>query len=246
VGALTLRFRSLLIGIVCLLLSAGLVFAGGGFSFSNGSGGRDRAAEAPLQTVDDSDGDDSEAAPAVNDGDEDADNHGDLVSQAAQMATPVAAEGAEGFKNHGAFVSCVAKLAYGKKGVEAPADFDLAKLTPADCDGDDEEEAVPNDPVVEDAWANHGDLVSEAAQMATLPAGFDTRGAFVSCVAKMAYGKKGSEAPVGFTLAGLTPLACEQAEEDATASADDGPGKSDQAKGKGHGKDKGKGHGRGG
>jgi hypothetical protein len=136
VGALALRFRGLLIGVVCLLLSAGLVFAGGGFSFGAGSGGLDRAAEGPGQTVDDgddADGDDGDTAPAVHDGDEDADNHGDLVSQAAQMATPVAAEGAEGFKNHGAFVSCVAKMSYGKKGSEAPADFVLADLTPDDC-----------------------------------------------------------------------------------------------------------------
>jgi hypothetical protein len=248
VPALALRFRSLLIGIVCLLLSAGLVFAGGGFTFGAGSGGLDRAAEGPGQTVDDDD-DDSEAAPAVENGDEDAwDNHGDLVSEAAQMDTPVAAEGTEGFKNHGAFVSCVAKLAYGKKGVEAPADFVLAELTPEDCDGDDEEEVVTDDPVVEDAWDNHGDLVSEAAQMDTPVAaegteGFKNHGAFVSCVAKMSYGKKGSEAPADFVLAELTPEDCEQAEEDATATADEDSEK--PGKGKGHGKGKGKGHGRG-
>jgi hypothetical protein len=74
--------------------------------------------------------------------------------------------------------------------------------------------------------------------MATLPEGFDNRGAFVSCVAKMAYGKKGVEAPADFTLAGLTTEDCDQAEEDAEATADDGPGKSDHAKGKGHGKGK--------
>ena len=232
--ALALRFRSLLIGIACLLLSAGLVFAGGGF-----------------ELLGDNDGATGGSAPAVTengDGEDAWGNHGDLVSEAAQMDTPVAADGTEGFKNHGAFVSCVAKLAYGKKSVEAPADFDLAKLTPEDCDGDNEEEVVTDDPVVEDAWANHGDLVSEAAQMATPVAaegteGFKNHGAFVSCVAKLAYGKKGSEAPAGFTLAGLTPEACEQAEEDATAGADDGPGKSAKAKAKGHGKGKGRGRG---
>ena len=233
-GALALKFRSLLIGIVCLLLSAGLVVAGGGF-----------------ELLGDSDGATGGSAPAVTEnGDgEDADNHGDLVSQAAEMATPEPAEGAEGFKNHGAFVSCVAKLAYGKKGVEAPADFDLATLTPEDCDGDDEDEVVTDDPVVEDVWDNHGDLVSDAAQMETPVAaagaeGFKNHGAFVSCVAKMAYGKKGSEAPADFVLANLTPDDCDGDDEaDAEATTDDGPGKSDQAKAKGHGK--GKGHGRG-
>jgi hypothetical protein len=210
-----------------------------------------------LEFLGDSDGATGGSAPAVTesgDGD-DTDNHGDLVSQAAQMDTPEPAEGAEGFKNHGAFVSCVAKLAYGKKGVEAPADFDLAKLTPDDCDSDDEDEvATEEDPAVtenEDEWDNHGDLVSEAAQMDTPVAaegaeGFKNHGAFVSCVAKLSYGKKGSEAPADFVLAELTPGDCDQAEDDAAASADDGPGKSDQAKGKGHGKSHGNGHSRGG
>jgi hypothetical protein len=257
VGALALRFRGLLIGVVCLLLSAGLVFAGGGFSFGAGSGGLDRAAEGPGQTVDDgddADGDDGDTAPAVHDGDEDADNHGDLVSQAAQMATPVAAEGAEGFKNHGAFVSCVARKLYLDHDADPAVEIVLAELTPDDCDGDDEDEVATDeveteDPAVtenEDEWDNHGDLVSDAAQMATPVAaegaeGFKSHGAFVSCVAKMAYGKKGVEAPTDFVLAELTPEDCDQAEEDAAASADDGPGKS--AQGKGHGK--GKGHGRG-
>jgi hypothetical protein len=230
VRALALRFRSLLIGIACLLLSAGLVFAGGGF-----------------ELLGNSDGATGGSAPAVTEnGDgEDSDNHGDLVSQAAQMATPVAAEGTEGFKNHGAFVSCVARKLYEDPAADPAVEIDLATLTPEDCDSDDEDEvATEEDPAItEDEWDNHGDLVSDATQIEILPEGFETRGAFVSCVAKMAYGKTGSEAPAGFTLAGLTPDACEQAEEDAAATADDGPGKSDQAKGKGNGR--GKGHGRG-
>lgn len=59
------------------------------------------------------------------------DNHGALVSRAAQMATPVfAGEGAVQFANHGAFVSCVAQM----KDVADPATFDFSTVTPAFCD----------------------------------------------------------------------------------------------------------------
>ena len=139
-----LKFRGLPIAVAALLLSAGLVFAAGGLNLP-GAGGTDGTnTDATSQTVDNGDGL-SEPAPAV-DGDEDAwDNHGDLVSEAAQMATPVAPEGTEGFKNHGAFVSCVAKLAYGKKGVEAPAEFVLANLTPEACGQAEDDTAASSD-----------------------------------------------------------------------------------------------------
>jgi hypothetical protein len=229
VAALALKFRGLLIAVVVLMLSAGLALAGGGLEILAGSGGATDGS-APV-VIENGDGDD-------------ADSHGDLVSEAAQMDTPVPAEG-EGFKNHGAFVSCVARKLYLDPEADPAVEIVLAELTPEDCDGnDDEDEVVTDDPVVEngDEWDNHGDLVSDAAQIETLPDGFETRGAFVSCVAKMAYGKKGVEAPTDFALSDLTTDDCDGDDEAyAEATADDGPGKSQQAKGKG----KGKGHGRG-
>ncbi|HEY0443758.1 MAG TPA: hypothetical protein VGC90_06025 [Candidatus Limnocylindrales bacterium] len=55
------------------------------------------------------------------------DNHGAIVSAAAQMATPA------GFRNHGAFVSCIAQMPAPAAG--APA-LDLTTVTPAMCAGD--------------------------------------------------------------------------------------------------------------
>lgn len=224
VAALALKFRGLLIAVVVLMLSAGLALAGGGLELLAGSDG---ATDGSAPTV-------------IENGDgEDAENHGDLVSEAAQMDTPVPAEGAEGFKNHGAFVSCVARKLYLDPDADAADEIVLAELTPEDCDGDDEDEVVTDDPVVEngDEWDNHGDLVSDAAQIETLPDGFESRGAFVSCVAKMAYGKKGVEAPTDFALSDLSTDDCDGDDEaDAEATTDDGPGKSVLAKGKGHGR----------
>jgi hypothetical protein len=91
-----------------------------------------------------------------------------------------------------------------------------------------------------DGWANHGAMVSEAAQMDT-PEGFDTHGAFVSCVARMNRGHLGPDADLtGLVLADLTPDDCdgdaeepeeEAADADATsASTADGPGRSGEAK----------------
>jgi hypothetical protein len=121
-------------------------------------------------------------------------------------------------------------LTFPDAGSEGPTDGSA----PAVAEGEDS-----------DQWDNHGDLVSDAAQMET-PDGFKNHGAFVSCVAKMRYGKKGSEAPADFVLAELTPEDCDRSAEDAAAGADDGPGKSDKARGKGHGWGNGRGHGRGG
>jgi hypothetical protein len=235
-STLALKLRGPLIAVVVLLFSAGLALAGGGLAFPDaGTGGVDQTAEDSGSTAED--GDDAEDGDAA---------HGDLVSQAAQMETP------DGFKNHGAFVSCVARKLY-EDNAEADAEVVLAELTPEDCERNaDEEEADADDPeedaetddpadAEEDDWANHGAMVSEAAQMET-PDGFKNHGAFVSCVAKMSYGKKGSEAPADFVLADLTPEDCQAADEADSdepdsdeAKADKGKDKADKAKNK-HGK----------
>lgn len=236
-SALALKFRSALIAIVVLLLSAGLVFAGGGFAFlGTGSGGATDGS-APL-VVADGEGDEEDGVDA-----EGADDHGDLVSEAAQMATP------EDFKNHGAFVSCVARMVY-LDDPDAAEVTDLADLKPEHCDGEPVDEVDPEvDTEVEteeDQWDNHGDLVSDAAGMATPAAGaFKNHGAFVSCVARMTYGKKGSEAPAGFSLEALTATECDEAEDEAEATADEDEARPGKAKGKGPGNGKGNGKGRG-
>ena len=117
---LTRRFRGLGVAVVVLAMSAGVVFA----AAPHGQPASDRApnAETPTSGTDE---DESEApeteapeteAPDTEDPSEDADtdkaetdstsedNHGALVSAAAQMPTP------DGFRNHGAFVSCVAHM----------------------------------------------------------------------------------------------------------------------------------------
>lgn len=98
-----------------------------------------------------------------------------------------------------------------------------------------------------DGTDNHGDLVSDAAQMET-PDGFKNHGAFVSCVAKLTYGKKGSEAPADFKLADLTPEDCAKADKDeakadkdeakAKAKADKAREKAERKKNKGHGQER--------
>jgi hypothetical protein len=101
-------------------MSAGVVFA----AAPHGQPASDRVPNAETPT-DGADEDESEApeteapeteAPDTEDPSEDADtdkaeadststdNHGALVSAAAQMPTP------DGFRNHGAFVSCVAHM----------------------------------------------------------------------------------------------------------------------------------------
>jgi hypothetical protein len=226
-SALAFKLRVPVIAVVVLLFSAGLALAGGGLVFPElGS------------------------SPTADDGDDTGD-HGDLVSQAAQMDTP------DGFRNHGAFVSCVARELYEDDSDGDAEEVVLAELTPEDCERDDSEDEAetddPEDETDEDGWKNHGAMVSEAAQMET-PDGFEHRGAFVSCVAKMSYGKKGSEAPADFALADLTPEDCDRAadetasdseDEDEAADEDKGKDKADKDKGKGKGNGQGKGHGRG-
>ncbi len=119
------RFRGLGVAVVVLAMSAGVVFA----AAPHGQPASDRVpnAETPTSGADE---DESEApeteapeteapeteAPDTEEPSEDADtdkaetdsasgdNHGALVSAAAQMETPA------GFRNHGAFVSCVAHM----------------------------------------------------------------------------------------------------------------------------------------
>jgi len=119
------RFRGLGVAVVVLAMSAGVVFA----AAPHGQPASDRVPNAETPTSDNQDEDESEApeteapeteapeteAPDTEEPSEDADtdsadaqstgdNHGALVSAAAQMPTP------DGFRNHGAFVSCVAHL----------------------------------------------------------------------------------------------------------------------------------------
>ena len=115
------RFRGLGVAVVVLAMSAGVVFA----AAPHGQPASDRVPNAETPTSDtDGDEDESEApeteapeteAPETEEPSEDADtetadaestgdNHGALVSAAAQMPTP------DGFRNHGAFVSCVAHM----------------------------------------------------------------------------------------------------------------------------------------
>jgi hypothetical protein len=112
------RFRGLGVAVVVLAMSAGVVFA----AAPHGQPASDRVPNAETPTSE-TDEDESEApeteapeteAPDAEDSSETADtaetdstsedNHGALVSAAAQMPTP------DGFSNHGAFVSCVAHM----------------------------------------------------------------------------------------------------------------------------------------
>ena len=142
------RFRGLMVAIVALAISAGAAFAWGGppeattdgLATAAAAAGKTvpaRAEEAPNAGGDEDaaeDGDEADAPSADEPADETAtDNHGSLVSQAAQMDTPTAFTD-EGL-NHGAFVSCVARMNHGHEDPDAaPSEpVDLATLTPEDC-----------------------------------------------------------------------------------------------------------------
>jgi hypothetical protein len=144
VNQLITRFRGLFVAIVALALSASVAFAWGGppqaatDGLATAAAAADktvpaRADEAPNAGADEDadEGDESEApeADAPEDGSA-TDNHGALVSEAANMETP------EGFDNHGQFVSCVARMNHGHEdpNAEPPAQpIDLSALTPEDC-----------------------------------------------------------------------------------------------------------------
>ena len=141
------RFRGPAIAIVVLAMTAGVAFAaspsggprwawnpaaldalfGGQETGAQGDeqgGDQGDASEPPeseapdASEADPSEAPESEAPEASND----ANNHGTLVSTAANMTTP------DGFANHGAFVRCIAHL----KGVD-PTTFDWTTVTPALC-----------------------------------------------------------------------------------------------------------------
>jgi hypothetical protein len=134
------RFRGVLIAIVVLGLSAGAVFAGhvvlqapattptaSEQGDQNEQADENEAPEAAETEADDQD------APETDDGTKPTDNHGALVSRAAQMETPVfTGLDAKQFANHGAFVSCVAHMTL-PEGITA-ATFDFATVTPDTCD----------------------------------------------------------------------------------------------------------------
>jgi hypothetical protein len=132
------RFRGVLIAIVVLGLSAGAVFAGhvvlqapATTPTAAEQGDQDEQAdetdnEAPEAA--ETDEADDQDAPETDDGTgKPTDNHGALVSAAAQMETPAAFAG-----SHGAFVSCVAHLKSLPEGVTDQAVF-LAALSPEAC-----------------------------------------------------------------------------------------------------------------
>lgn len=139
------RFRGVLIATVVLGLSAGAVFAGhvvlqapataptaqeqGDQADENENEAPD-ADEAEGPEVDEAD---APEAPEADDGTKPTDNHGALVSRAAQMETPATFLG-----NHGAFVSCVAHM----KDVADPATFDFSTVTVESCAAADEARAT--------------------------------------------------------------------------------------------------------
>ncbi len=120
-----IQFRSILIALVALALSAGAVFAVGQMSTASKSGLK-TASEAADKTVpvrtaeedvadtdEDVEADTDEDVEADTDEDADAathpDNHGKLVSEAAHLDTLP-----PGFDNRGAYVSSIAKQNHGQ------------------------------------------------------------------------------------------------------------------------------------
>jgi hypothetical protein len=135
------RFRGVLIAIVVLGISAGAVFAGhvvlqapATTPTASEQGDQDEQADENDNEAPETDKADQDA-PDANDGTGNtADNHGALVSRAAQMEAPVFTEaGAKQFANHGAFVSCVAQIKTLPEGTTA-ATFDFSTVTPDFCD----------------------------------------------------------------------------------------------------------------
>jgi hypothetical protein len=124
---MTTRFRSLVIALVALALSAGAVFAAHSMPTvaSNGltTAGTHAAKTVPVEsdkgdqakpdTADTADKDDQakpDTADTTTDTTTHPDNHGKLVSEAAHLTTPA------GFRNHGAYVSSIARGDHGSAG----------------------------------------------------------------------------------------------------------------------------------
>ena len=117
------RFRSLLIALAVLALSATAVFAGhsalsapAGQVASQSHDGDEQADEQEPPEVDEGDADEETEAPEAPEAPdatdpaaagEHPDNHGKLVSEAAQAETP------DGFDNHGAYVRTIAEDNHG-------------------------------------------------------------------------------------------------------------------------------------
>ncbi|MFL5777911.1 MAG: hypothetical protein ACJ761_03110 [Chloroflexota bacterium] len=111
---------------------------------------------------------------------------------------------------------------------DADEDADEDAEEDADQDADQEQEAPDPakvaDEYVGSPWANHGDLVSEAAQADATDAWTDlNHGAFVSCVAKL-HKAEGWD-PKTLDLAALTPADCGLGTEAATTATDQLGGK---------------------
>jgi hypothetical protein len=142
------RFRGVLIAIVVLGLSAGAVFAGhvvlqapATTPTASEQGDQDeQAEETDNEAPEAADADEAETpeapdAPETDVAGAPTDNHGALVSRAAQMETPVfTGAGAKQFANHGAFVSCVAHMTV--PAGTAASTFDFTTVTPDFCAAD--------------------------------------------------------------------------------------------------------------
>jgi hypothetical protein len=138
------RFRGLGIALAVLAISAGAVFAAAPpFQLTSHAAGQaktqvgalpdasesaepsDSASPEPSESAEPSESPEASASPEPLASPEasgsQADNHGALVSTAAQMPTP------SGFPNHGAFVSCVAHMDVSALG------FDWKTVTPESC-----------------------------------------------------------------------------------------------------------------
>jgi hypothetical protein len=116
VRPLTSRFRSLLIAIAIFALSATVALAGRPASAGPQPGtGEPQAGASHAPDAAESEAPESEAPESPDPSDGDAgpsasghpDNHGKLVSEAAQAATPA------GFANHGAYVRSIARANHG-------------------------------------------------------------------------------------------------------------------------------------
>jgi hypothetical protein len=136
------RFRGAAIAIVVLGLSAGAVFAGHVVlqapattpTTAEQGDQNDQGDENANETPEPAETPEAPEAPDANTPDltgVPGDNHGALVSAAAQMPTPVAAAGGLQFANHGEFVSCVAHVKTLPTGMTVAA-F-LATVTPESC-----------------------------------------------------------------------------------------------------------------
>ncbi len=100
---------------------------------------------------------------------------------------------------------------------------EVVEEAPEDRPDGDADEAADEDETaleveVQEAWDNHGAMVSEAAHMTT-PQGFRNHGHFVSCVAHMDFRPEPGAEPLD--LAALTPEDCDEDAEETDEEADE-------------------------